>query len=151
MYKYLCRMREVGYTSTKLLSVHVRDTSTWSQCSGLCFHSLFFCWRLDIKQCCITAGTPFWIGGELPVFIVRPHALNREVHTVTVRFEYMCRATTNPQAVQFPVERSLVVWLTDSGQAHVTSEHIWRDHSVFPLLPSCLRLSGCRAHCWPLK
>ncbi len=32
-YLDLCRMREVGYTSTKLLSVHVRDAfriSTWS-------------------------------------------------------------------------------------------------------------------------
>ncbi len=61
-YLYLCRMRKVGYTSTKLhflklytLSVYVRDSfriSTWSLFSGLCFqvrnsrHSLFFCWRL---------------------------------------------------------------------------------------------------------
>ncbi len=46
-----------------------------------------------IKQRCITAGAPFWIGGELPVFIVRSHALNRDVRTVTVRDEYMYRAT----------------------------------------------------------
>ncbi len=46
-----------------------------------------------IKQRCITAGTPFWIGGELPVFVVRPHAPNREVRTLTVRYEYMYRAT----------------------------------------------------------
>ncbi len=31
-----------------------------------------------IKQCCIAAGAPFWIGGELPVFVVRPHAPNRD-------------------------------------------------------------------------
>ncbi len=46
-----------------------------------------------IKQRCITAGAPFWIGGELPVFVVRPHAPNRDVRTVTVRYEYMYRAT----------------------------------------------------------
>ncbi len=45
-----------------------------------------------IKQCCITAGTPFWIGGELPVFVVRLHAPNRDVRTMTVRFEYMYRS-----------------------------------------------------------
>ncbi len=31
------------------------------------------------KQRCITASAPFWIGGVLPVFVVRPHAPNREV------------------------------------------------------------------------
>ncbi len=41
-------------------------------------------------HCC---GAPFWIGGELPVFVVRPHAPNREVRTLTVRYEYMYRAT----------------------------------------------------------
>ncbi len=46
-----------------------------------------------IKQRCIAAGTPFWIGGELPVFIVRHHAPNRDACTVTVRDEYMYRAT----------------------------------------------------------
>ncbi len=35
------------------------------------------------------------IGGELPVFVVRHHAPNREVRTVTVRYEYMYRATPN--------------------------------------------------------
>ncbi len=65
----------------KLLSVHVRDafrTRTWSLSSGLCFHS-----------------HPFWIGGELPVFIVRPHTPNRDIGTVTVQYEYMYRATPN--------------------------------------------------------
>ncbi len=46
-----------------------------------------------IKQRCIAAGAPFWIGGELPVFVVRPHAPNRDACTVTVRDEYMYRAT----------------------------------------------------------
>ncbi len=46
-----------------------------------------------IKQRCIPAGGPFWIGGELPVFMVKPHAPNQEVRTVTVRYEYMYRAT----------------------------------------------------------
>ncbi len=45
-----------------------------------------------IKQRCITAGAPFWIGGELPVFVVKPHAPNRDACTVTVRYEYMYRA-----------------------------------------------------------
>ncbi len=48
-----------------------------------------------IKQRCITAGAPFWIGGELPVFVVRPHAPNRDIRTVTVQYEYMYRATPN--------------------------------------------------------
>ncbi len=46
-----------------------------------------------IKQRCITAGAPFWIGGELPVFVVRHHALNQDACTVTVQDEYMYRAT----------------------------------------------------------
>ncbi len=50
---------------------------------------------LAVKQRCITAGTPFWIGGELTVFVVRPHAPNRDVRTVTVRYEYMYRSTPN--------------------------------------------------------
>ncbi len=33
------------------------------------------------------------IGGELPVFVVRPHAPNRDARTVMVRYEYMYRAT----------------------------------------------------------
>ncbi len=46
-----CGMREVGYTSTKLLSVLVRGAfriSTWSL-SQVCNSqpSLFFCWRLS--------------------------------------------------------------------------------------------------------
>ncbi len=40
-------------------------------------------------------GAPFWVEGELPVFVVRPHAPNRNVHTMTVRYEYMYRATPN--------------------------------------------------------
>ncbi len=76
-YLDLCRMREVGYTSTKLhfassrvrkplkytpLSVYVGDAfriSTWSLSRGLCFqvhnswHSLFFCWRSQTAlHCC---------------------------------------------------------------------------------------------------
>ncbi len=48
-----------------------------------------------IKQRCIAAGASFWIGGELPVFVVRPHAPNRDACTVTVRYEYMYHATPN--------------------------------------------------------
>ncbi len=46
-----------------------------------------------IKQRCITASAPFWIGGELRVFVVRLHAPNQDARTVTVRYEYMYRAT----------------------------------------------------------
>ncbi len=46
-----------------------------------------------IKQHCIAAGAPFWIGSELPVFVVRPHAPNWDNWTVTVRYEYIYRAT----------------------------------------------------------
>ncbi|KAL0161753.1 hypothetical protein M9458_045478, partial [Cirrhinus mrigala] len=38
-----------------------------------------------IKQRCITAGAPFWIEGEMPVFVVRPHDPNRDARTLTVR------------------------------------------------------------------
>ncbi len=103
-YLDLCRMREVGYTRTKPhfannwvrkplkytpLSVYAFRISTWSRSRGLCFqvhnswHSLFFCWQLSIS----------WIEGELPVFVVRPHAPNRDACTVTVRYEYMYRDT----------------------------------------------------------
>ncbi len=105
----LCRMREVGYTSTKLhfanswvskplkynpVSVYVRDAfriSTWSLSSGLRFqvcnsrHSLFFCWRLSNSVALLWAPPS--------VFVVRPHAPNRDACTVTVRYEYMYRAT----------------------------------------------------------
>ncbi len=83
----LCRMRAVGYTSTKLLSVHVRDASTWSLSHGIrCSSAGAGGYQTVLHYC----GCPLldW-GGELPVFIVRPHAPNREVRTVTVRYEYM--------------------------------------------------------------
>ncbi len=48
-----------------------------------------------IKQRCVAAGASFWIGGELPIFVVRSHAPNRDACTVTVRYEYMYRATPN--------------------------------------------------------
>ncbi len=48
-----------------------------------------------IKQRCITAGAPFWIGGELPVFVVRSHAPNRDARTVMDWYEYMYCATPN--------------------------------------------------------
>ncbi len=103
-YLDLCRMRKVRYTSTKphfanswvrkplkYTPLSVRDAfriSTWSLSRGLCFqarnswHLLFFCWRLSNSV-------------ALPVFVVRPHAPNRDVRTVTVRYEYMYRTTPN--------------------------------------------------------
>ncbi len=80
----------------------VRDAfriSTWSLSSGLCFqvrnsrHSLFFCWWLSNSFALLRR--PFWIGGELPVFVVRPYAPNRDARTVMVWYEYMYRATPN--------------------------------------------------------
>ncbi len=76
-------MLNVKYTP---LSVYVRDTfriSTWSLSRGALFSSVqlmaFAVLLLAvIKQCCIAAGAPFWIEGELPVFVVRPHAPNRD-------------------------------------------------------------------------
>ncbi len=53
------------------------------------WHSLFFCWRLSNRV------APFWIGGELPVFVVRPHAPNRDACTLMVWYGYMYRATPN--------------------------------------------------------
>ncbi len=50
-----------------------------------------------IKQRCIAAGASFWIGGELPILVVRPHTPNRDARTVTVRYEYMYRATLSLQ------------------------------------------------------
>ncbi len=73
---------------------------------GLCFQVCNLRRWLDfadlllavIKQRCIAASAPFWIGGELPIFVVRHHATNMvrtlsKVCTVTVRYEYMYRAT----------------------------------------------------------
>lgn len=42
-----------------------------------------------IKQHCFNVGAPFWIEDELPVFVVRHHALTCDVCTLTVRYEYM--------------------------------------------------------------
>ncbi len=134
-YLDLCRMREEGYTSTKLhfanswvrkplkytpLSVYVRDAfriSTWSLSRGLCFqvrnsrHSLFFCWWLSnsvaLLRIAAQCGRDYcgslldW--GELPVFVVRPHAPSRDVRAVTVRYEYMYRAAPNTQKWKLPV------------------------------------------------
>ncbi len=44
-------------------------------------------------------GAPFWFGGELPVFVVRPRAPNRDARTVTVWYEFMYRATPNIQYI----------------------------------------------------
>ncbi len=55
-YLDLCRMREVGYTSTKLLSVHVRDAfriSTWSFAASRCaylYYALKVCTLLVKKR-----------------------------------------------------------------------------------------------------
>ncbi len=79
------------------LSVYVRDAfriSTWSLSSGLFFQvhnsrrSLAFTVLLlvVVKQRYINASAPFLIGGELPEFVVRPHAPNREACTVTIRY-----------------------------------------------------------------
>ncbi len=64
-----------------------------------------------IKQRCIAAGAPFWIGGELPVFVVRHHAPNRDACTVTVRYEYMYRATPNISWSRFAVDLDYQVYL----------------------------------------
>ncbi len=66
-----------------------------------------------IKQHCITAGAPFWIGGELPVFVVRPHAPNRAVRTVTVRYEYKYHASPRCAYVDHIV---CWVWNYNEGQ-----------------------------------
>ncbi len=34
-------------------------------------------------------------GGELPIFVIRLHAPNRDVRPVTVRYEYIYRSTPN--------------------------------------------------------
>ncbi len=84
----------------------VRETCPESA-HGHCLGALFSSAQLTafavlllavIKQHCIAAGAPFWIGGELPVFIVRLHALNRDACTVMVQYEYMYRATPNIHA-----------------------------------------------------
>ncbi len=128
--EYLDRMREEGYTSTKLhfanswvhkplkytpLSVYVRDAyriSTWPLSSGLCFqvrnsrHSLFFCCRLSNSVALLRRPLLDW--GELPVFVIRPHAPNRDACTVTVRYEYMYRAT--PDIYIFSNPRVPLLW-----------------------------------------
>ncbi len=56
------------------------NISAASSVSPLAFTVLLL---VVIKQRCIAAGAPFWIGGELPVFVVRHHAPNRDACTVT--------------------------------------------------------------------
>ncbi len=72
-----------------------------------------------IKQRCITAGAPFWIGGELPVFAVRPHTPNRDACTVTVRYKYMYRATPNTVG-------QISIWYTADFSSFPTYKE-WRD------------------------
>ncbi len=67
-------LREVGYMSTQLLR-RVQNQHMVSSVQLTAFAVLLL---VVIKQHCITAGAPFWIGGELPVFVVRPHAPNRD-------------------------------------------------------------------------
>ncbi len=55
--------------------------------SGLCFqvhNSRIHCSSAGGYQ---TALQSFWIGGELPVFIISPHAPNRDACTVTVQYD----------------------------------------------------------------
>ncbi len=123
--EYSCRMREVGYTSTKLLSVHVRIfcQSLWETRSesahGHCLVGFIFQVRNSRIRCSSAGGyqtalhycsRPFWIGGELPVYVVRPHASNPECTAYVYRVyifecteyvyrddqdEYVYRATPN--------------------------------------------------------
>ncbi len=103
-------MREVGYTSTKLhfanswvcKPLKYTPLSVSESAHGHCLGALFSSAQLMafavfllavIKQRCITAGAPFWIGGELPLFVVRPHVPKQDVRTVTVRYEYMYHST----------------------------------------------------------
>ncbi len=101
-------MRKIWHTSTqphfsnswvrKPLTVRVRDAfriSTWSL-SQVCNsqHSLFFCWHWRLSNSVALLRAPAsGVGGELPEFVVIPHAPNRDARTVTVRDEYMYRAT----------------------------------------------------------
>ncbi len=57
---------------------------------GFVFKCVFKGSSQTALHCC---SAPFWIEYELPVFVVRPHAPNREVRTVTFRYEYMYRST----------------------------------------------------------
>ncbi len=91
-YLYLCRMREVGYFCQSMWETRYEHMVTVSSAQFMVFAVLLLALAF-IKQRSITAGAPFWIGGELPVFVVRPHAPNREVLTMTVRYKYMYRAT----------------------------------------------------------
>ncbi len=62
---------------------------------------------MAVEQCCITVGTPFWIRGEFLVFVARPQAPNREIRTVTVRYEYMYRATPTIHLFLQPGSKSM--------------------------------------------
>ncbi len=111
IFGFVLNERELGYTSTKLhftnswvhkllrytpLSVYVRDSfriSTWSLSRGFVFkcatHGIRCSSAAGYQTALHYCGRPFWIEGELPVFVVRPPAPNREVRTVTVRYKYI--------------------------------------------------------------
>ncbi len=75
-----------------------------------------------IKQLCITVGANFWLEGELPVFVVRPHAPNRDIHTVMVQFEYMYRSTPCVVCVSLTFLMSVTVTLqVESCMSHLGS------------------------------
>ncbi len=153
-YLDLCWMREVGYTSTKLhftnswvrkslkctrLSVYVRDA--WSLSRGLCFqvrNSRIHCSSAGGYQtalhCC---GAPFWIGGELPVFVVRPHAPNREARTVTVRYEYMHHATPNIYIYIYCIKKKYEVLNINYIQLWFLTKYV---SNIFRFMKSCYSL-----------
>ncbi|KAI2655850.1 2-succinyl-5-enolpyruvyl-6-hydroxy-3-cyclohexene-1-carboxylate synthase [Labeo rohita] len=81
-YLYNKTQRFYIYVNNRIHRIHRSSSSSQWSAQLLAFAVLLLA---VIKQHCITAGAPFWIEGELPVFVVRPHALNRDAHTVTVR------------------------------------------------------------------
>ncbi len=72
------------------------------------WHSLFFCWRL-LNSIALLRVPPSGLGVNL--FVVRSHVPNRDACTVTVRYEYMCRATPNIQYTHILCKQKLLFWI----------------------------------------
>ncbi len=67
----------------------------------------------------------FWIGGELPVVVVRPHAPNQDVRTVTVWYEYMYLATIHYIYIIFWMDHFHKTVMRFNGHQHRKSSKVF--------------------------
>ncbi len=91
------------------------NISAASSVSPLAFAVLLLAGYQTALDCC---GRTLLDWGELPLFVVRPHVPNRDACTVTVRYEYMYRATPNILYIYIYILLCVCVWLAKNLDEH---------------------------------